>query len=98
MLLAVAIGKLYCLDLKTGKELHVLDMPGFPNWSSPVGSADGYLYFASGTKSYVVKTGPNPEVVAVNNLGDYNPASCPALTEGKLIIRGSAKLWCIGKR
>jgi outer membrane protein assembly factor BamB len=91
------IGKLYCLDIKTGKQLHVLDMPWFSSWSSPVGSADGYLYFASGTKSYVVKTGPTPEIVAINNLGDYNPAPSPAIVDGKLIIRGSSKLWCIGK-
>jgi hypothetical protein len=91
------IGKLYCVELATGKLTSTLDMPGFTNWASPVATADGYIYFATGTKSYVIKTGPKPEIVGVSDLGDYNPAPSPAVVDGKLIIRGSSKLWCIGK-
>jgi outer membrane protein assembly factor BamB len=91
------IGKLCCVEMATGKQVHVLDMPGFTNWASPVATADGYIYFATGTKSYVIKAGPKPEIVGINELGDYNPAPSPAVADGKLIVRGSSKLWCIGK-
>ena len=91
------IGKLLCVDVSTGKQICALDMPGYSNWSSPVATADGYIYFATGSKSYVIKAGPKPEIVGVNDLGDYNPAPIPAVADGKLIIRGSNYLWCVGK-
>ena len=94
---APLIGKLFCVDVSTGKQICVLDMPGYSNWSSPVATADGYIYFATGSKSYVIKAGPRPEIVGVNDLGDYNPAPIPAVADGKLIIRGSNYLWCVGK-
>ena len=89
-------GKLSCVQMATGKVTTMLDLPGFHSWVSPVATADGLIYFASGGKSYVVKTGATPEIVATNDLGDNNPAS-PAVADGKLIIRGNSKLWCIGK-
>jgi hypothetical protein len=52
---------------------------------------------ATGGRSYVVKTGPKPEVFGPNDLADYNIGPSPAIVDGKLIIRGANKLWCIGK-
>ena len=72
-------------------------LPGVSNWASLVATADGYIYVATGGKSYVIKAGPKPEIVGVNDLNDYNIGPSPAVTDGKLIIRGSTKLWCIGK-
>lgn len=91
------ICKLLCIELNTGKTTSTLDMPGLTNWTSPLATADGYVYYATGSKSYVVKTGAKPEVIGPNDLGDYNFGSCPAVVDGKLIIRGGNKLWCIGK-
>jgi outer membrane protein assembly factor BamB len=92
------IFKLYCIELNTGKVTNTLDMPGLSSWTSPVATADGYVYYATGSKSYVVKTGPKPEVIGPNLLGDFNLGSSPAVVDGKLIIRGGNKLWCIGKK
>ena len=90
------IGKLYCVDWATGKVINVLDMPGCHPWVSPVATADGLIYYATGGKSYVIKAGQSPEIVGTSDLGDENPSS-PAAVDGKLIIRGATTLWCIGK-
>ena len=88
---------LYCIDAKTGNLACTIPLPGVSNFTSPVATADGYLYLATGGRSYVIKTGPKPEIVGTNELDDYNVGPSPAVVDGKLIIRGSAKLWCIGK-
>jgi len=59
-------------------------------------SADGYVHYALGGKSSVVKAGPQPEVLDANELGDYKLGPWPAVADGKLIIRGATTLWCIG--
>jgi outer membrane protein assembly factor BamB len=85
-----------CLDLATLKADYNMEKNPGLSWGSPVATADGFIYFASGGKSYVVKAGPKFELVATNDLGDGNQAS-PAIASGKLFIRGATKLWCIGK-
>lgn len=92
------ICKLRCIELNTGRTTNTLDMPGLSSWTSPVATADGYVYYATGSKSYVVKTGPKPEVFGPNELGDFNFGPSPAVVDGKLIIRGGNKLWCIGRQ
>ena len=92
------IGKLRCIEVNTGKVTNTLDMPGLSSWTSPVATADGYVYYATGSKSYVVKTGPKPEVIGRNLLGDFKFGPSPAVVDGKLIIRGGNKLWCIGRQ
>ncbi|MGD0896658.1 MAG: PQQ-binding-like beta-propeller repeat protein [Thermoguttaceae bacterium] len=89
-------GTLRCVDLATGKLLNTLDLPRLSDLASPVVTADGYIYFATGGKSYVVKPGPTPEIVSTNDLGDAGHSSA-AVVEGRLIIRGNSNLWCIGK-
>ena len=58
---------------------------------------DGRLYFATGGKSIVVKVGPEFESFAVTDLGDGGAAS-PAVAHGRLYIKGSKHLFCIGHR
>ena len=90
---------LYCIDAKSGNLISTIPVPGFRgyNYTSPVATADGYLYLASGGRSYVIKTGPKPELAGTNDLDDNNGYPSPAVADGKLIIRGASKLWCIGK-
>jgi hypothetical protein len=42
----------------------------------------------------VVKAGPTPEVLAVNDLGDAGPAS-PAVADGALFLKGRRWLFCV---
>lgn len=63
---------------------------------SPIATADGLIYFASANKSYVVKAGSKLEVLAVNTLADGSRAS-PAIAAGRIYLKGSRYLWCIGK-
>jgi outer membrane protein assembly factor BamB len=88
--------RLYCVEMATGKTAYTQTLPGASTWASPVATADGLVYFASGGTSYVVKAGPKFEVVATNDLGDPGQAS-PAVCKGHLFIRGGTKLWCIGR-
>ena len=94
---------LHCFELVTGKEMYAEKLPDAATWTSPVATwtspiatADGLVYYVTGGRSYVIKAGPKFEIVSVNDLGDPGHAS-PAISQGKLFIRGGTKLWCIGK-
>ena len=67
------------------------------SWASPIADGDGRLYFASGGKSYVVQSGPQIKVLAVNDLRDPNHAS-PAVSQGRLYIVGLKHLYCIAEK
>lgn len=90
-------GILRCLDLATGKQIFDQRMPpGFESAPSPIATADGRLYFASGGVSVVLAGGPTFGPLATNDLGDGAPSS-PAVARGCLYIKGSRYLYCIGK-
>jgi hypothetical protein len=65
--------------------------------ASPVATADGRIYFASVNKSYVIRAGPELEILAVNELpGSYEGPS-PAVSGGRIFLRSPAsELFCIG--
>jgi outer membrane protein assembly factor BamB len=65
------------------------------SWASPITDGNGRIYFANGGKSYVVQSGPQLKVLAVNDLGDPNHCS-PAVSNGRLFIAGMKNLYCIG--
>jgi outer membrane protein assembly factor BamB len=90
-------GILNCFALATGKPAFAERLPnGFITSASPVLTADGRLYFASGGKSIVLPVGPKFEPLAINDLGDGGAAS-PAVAHGRLYLKGSKYLYCIGK-
>jgi hypothetical protein len=69
--------------------------------ASPIATADGRIYFACAAKSYVVKAGPTPEVLGsgdLNDGGDYHSSPTPAVSGGRLFIKGKTHLWCIGRK
>ena len=65
-------------------------------WASPVADGDGRLYFANAGKSYVIQSGPEFRILAVNDLGDGNHPS-PAVAQGRLFLVGLKNLYCIGQ-
>lgn len=85
---------LKCVDLKTGKVVYQETLPGVSASASPV-AAGGRVYFASAGKSYVLAAGPKFEVLAVNDLGEPSAAS-PAVSGGRLVLKGSKHLFCVG--
>lgn len=85
-------------SLADGKELFAERINGFPKVVSPVATADGKVYFVSAGKSYVVKAGPEFEILATNDLGGGDTTASPAVADGKIYVRDFDFLYCLGKK
>ncbi|MFO0796181.1 MAG: PQQ-binding-like beta-propeller repeat protein [Gemmataceae bacterium] len=85
---------LRCVRAATGEVVFTERLPGVQTACSPVADAAGRVYCASAGKSYVLKAGPTPEVLAVNDLGDAGQAS-PAVADGALFLKGRRWLVCV---
>ncbi len=86
-------GFLCCFEARTGRRLYQerLGRGGTGFTASPV-AADGKLYFTSEEGDvYVVKAGPEFELLATNALDEVTMAT-PAISEGMLYFRTSAHL------
>jgi outer membrane protein assembly factor BamB len=93
-----APGMLRCFKAGTGEQVYQERLPtGIANHASPIITADGRIYFASGGKSVVVQAGPEFKILATNDLGDPGQAS-PAAANGRLYLKGGKHLYCIGKK
>ena len=91
-------GVLKCLEAATGKLIYSERLDGLSTlWASPIADAAGHLFFANAGKSYVLQTGPEFRVIAINDLGDGNHAS-PAVADGSLFFVGAKRLHCIGSK
>lgn len=89
-------GVLSCLNAQTGAQLYQrrIDDAAGGFSASPV-AADGKLYFPSEDGDvYVVKAGPEFELLARNPMGEPLMAS-PALSAGLLLLRGQQHLFAI---
>lgn len=90
-------GMLKCFSLTSGKMTYSKRLPHGINLSaSPILAAGDRLYFASAGKSVVMRTGPDFEILTINDLKDDGPAS-PAVAHGRLYLKGGRFLYCIGK-
>jgi outer membrane protein assembly factor BamB len=89
-------GVLRCWTLATGTVGATLRLPGVSTAASPFTTPEGRIYAASAGKSYVVKAGEKPEVLATNDLNDGSPAS-PVVAGGRIYLKGRRYLWCIGE-
>jgi outer membrane protein assembly factor BamB len=92
-------GILRCWKIQTGELTYDERLKGIATMASPIATADGRLYFACAATSYVIKAGPKFEVLGCSDLndgGDYHASSSPAVSEGRLFIKGKTHLWCIG--
>jgi outer membrane protein assembly factor BamB len=91
-----APGVLRCWKADTGAELYSKKLDGITStWASPIADAEGHLFFASAGRSFVVKAGPEFNLLATNDLNDPNHAS-PAASDGRLYIVGKKQIYCIG--
>jgi outer membrane protein assembly factor BamB len=89
-------GFLACYEAKTGKEIYGkkrIDVGA--NFSASPVVIDGKLYCISEDGDvYVIKPGPDFEVLAKNSIGEAVMAS-PAISGGMMFVRGLKHLYCI---
>lgn len=85
-----------CYDLKTGELAYRTRLPGQQEyWASPW-VADGKLFCldASGA-THVIAPGNEFQLIRTNQLEDGRFWASPAISSGKILLRGSTKLFCI---
>ena len=87
-----------CWDAATGNLLFEERAPGITPSASPIATPHGRIYFASSGKSYVIKAGSTFELLATNHLNDGADYATPAVSNGRIYIKGRTNLWCIGKK
>jgi outer membrane protein assembly factor BamB len=91
-------GYLTCYEARTGKVVYGKQNLGTRNTitASPI-AGDGKIYIQTEDgECYVVKQGPEFEILTVNKLDEVFCAS-PAISGGKLFLRGRKHLYCVGK-
>lgn len=80
-------GSLSCFNAKTGEQVYREQLGKMTAFAASPVAAAGKLYFCSQDGDvYVVKAGPNFEILATNSLNDENLAT-PAISDGKLYFR-----------
>jgi outer membrane protein assembly factor BamB len=91
-------GILNAYDLETGNRLYRQRIAVGANFSASPVASDGKIYFfGEDGEVYVVKAGPEFELLAQNDMGEVLMAT-PAITDGSLIVRGRSHLFAIGKQ
>ena len=89
------LGVVTCLDAKTGERVWQ-ERAGGIFTASPV-AGDGRLYLVSETgETVVLKAGRTFEVLARNPLDSHFAAS-PAISRGRIFLRGDNELFAVGK-
>lgn len=84
-----------CFDAATGKEVWQERLPGAFS-SSPILVGDLLYVTSEAGKTFVLRTGAKYELVATSDLADGAFAT-PAISGGRLFLRTSRFLYCIGK-
>jgi outer membrane protein assembly factor BamB len=91
-------GIMWCIDLKTGKDVYGRQRVRSGTYSGSPVVADGKIYVTNEDgMTVVVKAGPTFQVLAENDLDDYTLSS-PAISDGQIFIRTSKFLYAIGNR
>ena len=92
-------GMISCVDATSGEPYYMQQrLPGSPRFkASPVG-AQGKLYLASeGGEVFVLKMGPDFEVLATNTLEGQSFVASPAIVDGELFLRSQSNLICVAQ-
>jgi outer membrane protein assembly factor BamB len=91
-------GNLTCLDTSDGKENYSLaKLEGTGTvFASPVGVKDRLYVSSQSGITYVIRQGPEFEIISKNSLEDGNFAS-PAIAGDEIFIRGFQYLYCISR-
>jgi outer membrane protein assembly factor BamB len=88
------VGVISAIEAKSGKRVWQ-DRVGGVFAASPV-AGDGKIYFPSENGEVIVlRSGPSPEVIARNSVGERLVASL-AISNGRIFIRSDDHLYCIG--
>jgi len=91
-------GIMWCLDVRTGKEVYARQRLRSGTYSASPVLADGKVYATNEDGvTVVVKAGPAFEVIAENNMDDYTLSS-PAISDGQIFLRTSKFLFAVGAR
>ena len=90
-------GTLTCLDAMTGKLAYEGGRvpKSIPFTASPVAYEGKILITSDEGETFVVKAGPKYEIIGTNSVGEQVFAS-PAISDGKIFIRGINNLFAIG--
>jgi hypothetical protein len=91
-------GRIRCWNLTTGADVYEERTPKITPSASPIATGDGRIYFASSGSSTVIQAGEKFEILATNDLGDGEDFTTPAVSAGRIFIKGKSYLWCIGKK
>ncbi len=91
-------GSLTCYEALTGKTVYESQKLGSRNTvtAAPIAADDKIYIQTEDGECYVIKPGPQFEILAVNKLNEVFCAS-PAVSAGKIFLRGRKHLYCIGK-
>jgi outer membrane protein assembly factor BamB len=90
-------GVVTCYEAKTGKRLYWERLGSDGGFTASPVAGDGKVYFTSEEgEIYVVKGGPEFELVALNRMGDVCMAT-PAISDGMILIRSERYLFGIGR-
>ena len=88
-------GQVHCIEVSTGNTVWVEDLG--KQYSSSV-LVNGLVYMPNDEGVItVIKPGPTFETVAKNSIGEKMNAS-PAVSNGKIYLRGYKHLFCIGQK
>jgi outer membrane protein assembly factor BamB len=92
-------GILTCVDARTGSVKYDNGRIPVPATftASPVAVDGKILLTSEDGDTYVIKAGPEHQVLAANSVGEPVYAS-PAIADGRLFIRGEQHLFCIGSK
>lgn len=90
-------GVLRAFDFKTGERLYQIRIAVGAGFSASPVASDGKIYFSSEDgEVYVVKAGPEYELLATNPMGEVLMAT-PAISDNILIVRGRNHVFGIGR-
>jgi outer membrane protein assembly factor BamB len=93
--MATDVGGVTVVDATTGARVWQQRIDGIFT-ASPV-AGDGKVYFVSETgETIAMKSGPTPEVIARNDIGQRLMAS-PAISGGQIFLRSDDQLFAIGR-
>jgi outer membrane protein assembly factor BamB len=94
-------GIAYCISRETGKTVYNKRLQGAGQvYASLVAAGDKLYAVARNGKTFVLAAGPEFEQLAVNTL-DSDAGVCnagPAVSNGRLLLRSSKYLYCIGEK
>ncbi len=88
-------GRLHCLDAETGR-LHWIHEAKAPTWTSPL-VADGKIFLGTRKSLWILKAGPQLEVLSQINLGSAL-RSTPAAANNTLYVASQRYLWAVEQK